>query len=138
MPKKRCDELKDKFRSLDELSPSILTELHLNQDMVQKNYCGAFVTLSIQVFFIAFVIHNFLAMVNRENVYLTSIDKTIQIETEVDPIEFPLRNFTTMFFVVKDFTNMHIPIEELNKYATIEVQSSSYNYDDNGKEIYSK
>ena len=66
-------------------------------------------------------------MVERERTYITSIEKTIQVMNSDDTLHsegsdsHSMNDLNSMFFVVKNYTNMHQPLDLLNKYLYIMV-----------------
>ena len=56
-------------------------------------------------------------MLDREGTYITSIEKTLQVTNFTDSrhneaVELhPLRRYNTMFFVIKNYSNAHQPLD---------------------------
>lgn len=103
----------ENFRSYDELGPSILTQLHLDNNTEEKTYTGAAITLLVKFIFFSLMIKNFADMVDRERTHMTTIEKTMQANqtliTDVHGVprveQNALGDLATMFFVVKNYTN---------------------------------
>ena len=54
-------------------------------------------------------------MVNRDSAYITRIEKNYDIDSEDGARKLSMNQVNMMFFVVKDYKNVHQSIEELNK-----------------------
>ena len=54
-------------------------------------------------------------MVNRDNAYITRIEKNNDIDSKDGARKLSMNQVNMMFFVVKDYKNVHQSIEDLNK-----------------------
>ena len=61
-------------------------------------------------------------MVNRDNAYITRIEKNYDIDSEDGARKLSMNQVNMMFFVVKDYKNKHQSIEELNKRVFIKIK----------------
>ena len=78
---------------MDELGPSVLTELHINKEKEQKTYCGASMTVLVKIAFFTLMVKNFADMVQKEQTYITTVEKTMQANTTGDEdgqVKYPL------------------------------------------------
>ena len=93
----------------------------------------------VRLVFFGLVIKNFVDMVDRERTYITSFEKTLQANisseennSHLDEKHY-LGEYNSMFFVVKNYSNIHQPMDLLNKYLYFRVRLSQYIYDSEGK-----
>jgi len=57
----------------DEVAPTIKTELHIDDDLNQKTWCGSIFTISILILIIYISIRNGIILVQSKHPYLASV-----------------------------------------------------------------
>ena len=102
------NKFKRYLKEHDEVAPTINTELHIDDNEIQKTYWGSFFTLGILAGIAYICVRNGIRLVNSTNPFYSSVSNFI-------PIDNPTFLLPTDTFESKEINNMILGIFDQNK-----------------------